>query len=231
MLPLDAFVSKFGALEPRDAIGWSLRLARKVADLHQRGLVHGRISTAALRGEAPVARAAGALVEAPFAPIERPFQAPERRRGGRPSAADDVWAIACVAFHLRTGTPPFGDDHASLKAVAGRPQAPTLASHRIDDAALQRLLDVTFVTDPQSRPSVRAVALGLEALLPADLALALPELDDDEGSGGMESQRASVFAGGHGAVLLVDDEGPPTRVGTRQDAVTTPHAYRHGLRW
>src|SRR5205823_2451978 len=56
------------------------------------------------------------LVEAPVAGTA-PYMAPEQWRGHAPSEATDQYALACVAYEMLTGHPPFaGSDTTVLRA-------------------------------------------------------------------------------------------------------------------
>jgi hypothetical protein len=137
------------------------------------------------------------------APLRRPYAAPERASGGPPTAAADVFSLACVAFELVTGRRPAqsGDgvtaDTAAIQAADAVALAEVFAralSTRVDDrypaalafaAALKHALTGEPLgagvepERPRSRRGGRAAHKAAAAdeppaALPADLLLAAP---------------------------------------------------------
>ncbi len=146
-VPLADELARRGALEVREAGEIVLAVARAVAELHRRGVVHGAISLDSVRREAPEAGGAGAgrirllqfpLVADPHVVPPRieldgdeavarlgtraSFLPPEWLKAGRVlDTTGDVYALGCLFHALLTGQPPAwqGDPQRTLAAVAG----------------------------------------------------------------------------------------------------------------
>ena len=99
------------------------------------------------------------------------YVSPEAIEGGEVDARSDVYSLACLAYHLLAGRPPFARDSelATLiaHAKAERPAATALnpGLPRATDAALRRGMAI----DPEQRPgSAAAFVEGLAGALGAD---------------------------------------------------------------
>ena len=124
-------------------------LATTLAAAHSFGVVHGDVAPANV-----LCRADGRYVLCDFGvavlggnavgavPCTPSFAAPERRAGGPPTPAADVYGLAVLAWFALTGALP-----------PGLPAVPDALSRRLG-RTLVRALDV----DPRSRPSAAALA-------------------------------------------------------------------------
>jgi hypothetical protein len=94
------------------------------------------------------------------------YAAPEQWRYERSTAATDVYALGCLAFHLLAGHPPFqGDDprHSHLQEEPPRPAA---------SPRLQQLVLLCLRKNPLARPALGAVQRQLEAIVAEPVRLA-----------------------------------------------------------
>ncbi|WP_369244546.1 serine/threonine-protein kinase [Streptomyces sp. R41] len=115
------------------------------------------------------------------------YLSPEQARGGRLSAAADVWGIGITLYEVASGDVPFDCDEITDepydggtaqaeddKATGGRddwyPQleasAPPIASRRRLPRALAASIDGCLRDDPSVRPTVPELAAALAAVLP-----------------------------------------------------------------
>ncbi len=198
METLEARVAREGAFRTQDAVGWTVRLAKRLESLHALGGVHGALGAGVLKigGESP--RGQGALVDVPARPSPPAFHSPERAAGGAASAADDTWATAVLLYLMLTGRLPFEGHTAGevLRRIRSESPAP-LAAAGVDDDGLQRVLDTALARD-RARRAVRIASVRqvLERWLTRAGVASLPPLDAD----------ASAPAGRQG--MLEDDDGP-----------------------
>jgi serine/threonine protein kinase/class 3 adenylate cyclase len=141
----------------KEAIAAVNRLAAGLAEAHRLGLVHGRIEpgTVFLQGVSqPKIDWTGLAVDvATDRNVPVPFLAPERRRGGEPTPAADVFGLGTLLSWWITGQefgPPRRDDTKSG-----------------GDPAVDRLIVAMCAEDPAERPPAREVHERLAALLNA----------------------------------------------------------------
>jgi hypothetical protein len=179
---LDERISREGSLNELDAVGWAIRLARRIEALHALGVAHGSISTGCVATESVSRTSRGVLVDLRRTAGQVAYHSPERVRGGALSQADDAWALGVTLYSMLTGSAAFhggSDDEVRQRIVAGAP-AP-LAVFDVGDDDLQRILDDVFLRDADKRmKSVRAVRLELEEWHPDPGAKDLAPLDDED---------------------------------------------------
>jgi serine/threonine protein kinase len=96
----------------------------------------------------------------------RAYMAPEQARGGRISAATDVWGIGTVLYAAAVGAPPFPGDrgrYEQLERTADRVDA-----HRRlprSHAALSEIVATCLEPDPARRPALDDLTDALDELL------------------------------------------------------------------
>ena len=161
-------------------MGWAIRLARRVEELHRLGVAHGGISAECVLTDASVRTAKGSLADVRSSPTVPAYHCPERHAGAGISPADDTWAVAVLLYFLLTGAVPFpGESATQVKAriAAGPPQP--LAAFGRGDATLQAVLDAHLTPDVLRRaPRVAGLRQALEGWRPAAQLAALPPLDE-----------------------------------------------------
>ncbi len=194
---LDDRIARDGPIKELDAVGWAIRLAKRLEALHSLGVAHGSVSPACIltAGADRTSRAYIADVQHTTSSI--PFQSPERVLGGDLSPADDAWAVACTLYTALTGTSPFAganDAETKQKILGGQP-AP-LAVYDVGDDDLQHILDTALLREPAQRIStVGALRSALEEWHPDPGVGALSPLDDDDdASDGEEDMRTVMRA-------------------------------------
>lgn len=123
-------------------MGWVIRLAKRIEELHRMGVAHGGLSPSCIVADGPHASGRGELADVRHTAIRPPYHAPERLEGAGISPDDDTWAIAVTLYFLVTGVLPFpGATTAQvLRRMQGSPPAP-LAVFDAGDDALQQLID------------------------------------------------------------------------------------------
>jgi hypothetical protein len=120
---LSSWLARHGSLEPGDAVGWVIRAARSLETLHLQGKVHGAFSADALHLAGASPSHPGELRR----PEARPeYTSPERLKTGRPSAADDAWALALMLYVALTSYHPFEgeDEDDTLDKIRSGPVPP-----------------------------------------------------------------------------------------------------------
>lgn len=163
---LAALVAARGPLDVAEVVTVLTPLAGALADLHERGLVHGDVSAANIlfdqSGRPLLSDLAAAAVmgegrrDAGYGTAG--FVAPEVEAGAVPAPPADVFGLAAVAWHALTGRPPArAAERAPLVAVA--PHVP---------AELALLLEEALDTDPGRRPPPRGLAARSFAAAPAE---------------------------------------------------------------
>ncbi|MDI1477911.1 hypothetical protein [Polyangium sp. y55x31] len=175
-------IARDGPLNELDAVGWIIRLTKKLEALHSRGQAHGGVSPAAVKTAAVPRTSLGMLVASASAPSRIDFHSPERTLKGTKALADDTWAAAATLYTLLTGTSPFhasDEDGIRQKVVSASP-AP-LSTFDVGDDDLQHILDAAFERDASRRAStITALRQALESWHPDPTVKDLPALVDDQ---------------------------------------------------
>jgi hypothetical protein len=164
-------------LEPRDAIGWLVRMGRGLSRMHDLEASHGRIHADALLCSAPACNARGVLLDADQLSRNFLYYSAARARKGGASLEDDVWGLGVLLYYALTGAYPFpGDDRRAVRErIEWRPASP-LSVYDVSHQGLQLLLERIFDPDPGKRVTrLRSVIDALVALHPA--AAQLPALE------------------------------------------------------
>ncbi|MFS8066782.1 MAG: protein kinase domain-containing protein, partial [Byssovorax sp.] len=191
METLDDRIARDGPVKELDAVGWAIRLAKRLEALHSLGVAHGSVSPACILtgGSDRTSRAYIADVQVTTSSLA--FQSPERVLGGDLSPADDTWAVACTLYTALTGTSPFvgANDAETKQRILGGSAAP-LAVFDVGDDDLQHILDGALTRELGGRiSSVTALRSALEEWHPDPSVGALSPLDDDDASEGDEDMR------------------------------------------
>jgi hypothetical protein len=178
---LAVLVTKQGPLLPADAVGWMVRLAKRVELMHASGRIHGNLSPESITVEGASARGQGILLD--LLRTDPSYQSPERANGGAQSPLDDTWAIATTLFTLLTGRPPYpgAPDENAIKRAIATTAAPRLAQFGVMDPVLNNIMLTALAPEPAKR---YGTALALRQALEhwsADPSIAqLPPLEEDE---------------------------------------------------
>lgn len=155
---LAARVARQGSLHERDAVGWAIRLCKRVEELHRHGVAHGGISADVVLTDADDCTSHGKLGDVRHSAIRPAYHSPERIAGHGISQADDTWAIAVTLYFLLTGTMPFaGNTAAEIQERLSMAPAP-LAVFDVGDDALQAILD-RFLSRAMAQRVVQTTAL------------------------------------------------------------------------
>ncbi|MEZ4310195.1 MAG: hypothetical protein R3F14_19310 [Polyangiaceae bacterium] len=208
-------IARDGPLDELDAVGWAIRLAKRIEGMHALGVAHGSLSPSCILLDGRERDARARLLDVRRATPSLAYQSPERAAGGPISQADDAWALACTLYAALTGTPPFSgiDDDDLRQKIAASSPAP-LAVFDVGDDDLQHIFDAAFARDlPDRTASVGVLRRKLEEWHPDPAVGALPGIDDDD----------SVTA-----ALEEDDEDERTimRPAPHALAMLTPSAVR-----
>jgi hypothetical protein len=181
---LAAQVARQGPLNERDAVGWAIRLCKRVDELHRVGVAHGGISADVLFTEGTTCNSAGMLGDVREAAIRPNYHSPERIAGHGLSPADDTWAVGVTLYYLLTANLPFAGVTAAeirerLESAAPAP----LAVFDVGDDDLQRILDRFLERNIAQRTiGIAALRGSLEAWYPEGEAARLPPLEDGDDS-------------------------------------------------
>jgi hypothetical protein len=192
---LDDRIARDGPVKELDAVGWAIRLAKRLEALHSLGVAHGSVSPACIltAGADRTSRASIADVQTTASSLA--YQSPERVLGGDLSPADDAWAVACTLYTALTGTSPFvgaNDAETKQKILGGQP-AP-LAVYDVGDDDLQHIIDTALMRElAQRTATVSALRNALEEWHPDPGVGALAPLDDDDAAEGEEEDMRTVM--------------------------------------
>jgi hypothetical protein len=183
METLASRITRDGGLPEIDAVGWAIRVAFSVEQLHALGAVHGRLSADGILIESEKCTSEGRLIPFSELPENVAYHSPERELGEGGSQADDTWAVAVLLYLALSGSLPFSgptDDEVRRK-IRSVP-APPLAVFDIGDDALQAIVDRALARARDHRTaSVGDLRRELEAWRPDARLDALPPLlGDDE---------------------------------------------------
>ena len=179
---LDDRIARDGPVKELDAVGWAIRLAKRLEALHSLGVAHGSVSPACILTSGADRTSRAYIADVQRTSSRLAFQSPERVLGGDLSPADDTWAVACTLYAALTGTSPFlgvNDAETKQKILGGQP-AP-LAVFDVGDDDLQRIIDEGLAREiGQRTATVTALRDALEEWHPDPGVGALPPLDDDD---------------------------------------------------
>src|SRR5579883_1181403 len=125
---LAAIVERSGPLEPRRAAAVALEVARALAFVHGRGIVHRDVKPSNVLVDEEGHAHLTDFGIATATDLERltrtgafvgtvAFVSPEQARGKAVTAATDVFSLGGVLFHALSGQPPLGEDGVTALAM------------------------------------------------------------------------------------------------------------------
>lgn len=175
-------IAREGPVNELDAVGWIVRLAKKLESLHARGLAHGGVSPAAMKTASASRLSLGMLI--PMGAIDNglEFRSPERLDTEATSETDDAWSTAATLYALITGSSPFAaaDNDTIRKKIRAGTFAP-ISSFDVGDDDLQQIIEAAlnpaFV---QRTSSLKAFREALEGWHPDSKVRELPPMVDDQ---------------------------------------------------
>ena len=175
-------IAREGPVNELDAVGWIVRLAKKLESLHARGMAHGGVSPAAMRTASASRLSLGMLIPAGAIHNRLEFRSPERMDTEATSAVDDAWSTAATLYALITGSSPFvaADDEGVLKKIRAGMFAP-LSSFDVGDDDLQHIIEGALNPSFAHRTSsLAAFRAALEGWHPDSKVRELPPMVDDQ---------------------------------------------------
>jgi hypothetical protein len=165
-----------------DAVGWAVRLAKRVEELHRLGVAHGGVSANIVLSDGPSCQGRGVLGDVREAASRPSYHSPERHDGRGISPADDTWGAAVTLYLLLTGQFPFaGTSPDELRQRMASSSPAPLAVFDTGDDRLQAILDRFLARTLSKRTTnMGAFRQALEAWYPPAAHLhPLEESDDD----------------------------------------------------
>jgi serine/threonine-protein kinase len=159
---LHRYLHDAGPLDVGSALRILRPVGRAVATAHEAGIVHGDLKPANVFvdahgpkvGDFGVARVTGEETGATTLAATPAFAAPEVLRGGRPTKASDVYSLACLAFELLAGRPPY--EGSNTWEVASKHLEAPIPSVRLYRSSVPVALDEAIrrgmQKDPKRRP-------------------------------------------------------------------------------
>ncbi len=201
-------IARDGPLKELDAVGWAIRLTKRLEALHSLGVAHGSISPACIMTTGVERTARAYLADVRHTSSIPSFHSPERIKGGDISTADDTWAVAVTLYTALTGTNPFGspqDSELRHRIFAASPTP--LAVFDVGDDDLQHILDGAFAREINLRTTaVASLRRALEDWHPDPGVSKLPPLDDDKDAEGDQEGGGAPFSN-HSADFRPHDAG------------------------
>ncbi len=203
-------IARDGPVSELDAIGWAIRLAKRLEALHQLGVAHGSVSPACIIAAGQDRNARAYLADVQHTTTSPAFQSPERILGGDISAADDVWALSATLYALLTGQSPFAghnDVEIRQKILAASP--PPLAVYDVGDDDLQHILDRAFAREVGKRTAgIAAFRHALEEWHPDRGVANLPPLEDEDATNDDDDGARTMLVREAGSYLAQVGLGP-----------------------
>ena len=175
-------IAREGPVNELDAVGWIVRLAKKLESLHSRGLAHGGVSPEAMKTASASRLSLGMLVPTGSARNRIEFRSPERLGAEAASPADDTWCTATTLYTLLTGSSPFiaGNDDAIRQRIRSGAFAP-LSSFDVGDDDLQHIIEAALTPTFANRTSsLAAFREALEGWHPDARVRDLPAMVDEQ---------------------------------------------------
>lgn len=175
-------ITREGPINELDAVGWIVRLAKKLESMHARGLAHGAVCPEAMKTASSSRMSLGMLIPTGAIRNRLEYRSPERLDTEGMSPTDDAWSTAATLYTLITGSSPFaaGDDDTIRKKIRSGSIAP-LSTFDVGDDDLQHILDAAL--NPSFAQRTRTLAAFREALEgwhPDSKVRELPPMVDDQ---------------------------------------------------
>ena len=178
---LDQRIARDGPLPERDAVGWTIRLCKRLEQLHRLGVAHGSISVHLILTATPAYTSRGVLADVRRGATRPAYHSPQRLSGQGIDQADDTWACAVVLYQLLTGQVPFSGETKAEIYRRVRTQAPApLAVFDVGDDALQAVLDQHLSASDGRGTTVSGLRAALEAWHPDAGIGSVGALEEDE---------------------------------------------------
>jgi eukaryotic-like serine/threonine-protein kinase len=152
-----------------DVAHLGLHLCSAIGYVHSHGFLHLDLKPSNLVVQNSQAKVIDFTLARRPGPVRRgagtpPYLAPEQARGGRGSAATDVWGIGATLYEAATGQRPFPDARHGIYPQLDR-RAPSVAESRSAPAAFTSLIDACLSPAPGDRPAVAQLADELDDVI------------------------------------------------------------------
>ena len=152
-----------------DVAHLGVHLCSAIGYLHGHGYLHLDLKPSNVIVQGGQARVIDLSLSRRPGPVPRglgspPYLSPEQARGGRATPATDVWGIGATLYEAATGKRPFPGAGPKLYPQRER-RAPSLRESRRAPAGFVALVDACLSPEPADRPSVAALADGLDAVV------------------------------------------------------------------
>lgn len=175
-------IAREGPVNELDAVGWIVRLAKKLESMHARGIAHGCVSPDAMKTASASRLSLGMLIPSGGVRSRLEFRSPERIDANTATPADDAWSTAATLYALITGISPFAatDDDATRKKIRAGTFAP-LSTFDVGDDDLQHIIEAALNPVMAKRmSSLTAFREALEGWHPDSKVRELPPMVDDQ---------------------------------------------------
>jgi len=175
-------ITREGPVNELDAVGWIVRLAKKLEAMHGRGLAHGAVCPEAMKTASASRLSLGMLIPTGAIRNRLEFRSPERLDSEASSPTDDTWSTAATLYALITGQSPFaaGDEDSIRRKIRAGAFA-SLSTFDVGDDDLQHIIEAALnPTMAQRTSSLAAFRTALEGWHPDSKVRELPPMVDDQ---------------------------------------------------
>jgi hypothetical protein len=221
-------IARDGPVSELDAIGWAIRLAKRLEALHVLGVWHGSVSPACVIAAGQDRNARAYLADVQHTTPSPAYQSPERILGGDLSAADDVWALGATLYALLTGQSPFaGNNDAEVRQRILAASPAPLAVFDVGDDDLQHILDHAFAREmPRRTANISAFRRSLEEWHPDRGVANLPPLEDEDSTNDDDDGARTMLVHDPGGFLRQSIEAATAPSAARPPVAAPPLAAR-----